>query len=238
MKIIIIYITSTLFISKVLFPLISYPRKKDDKIIFNQSPLIDIFKLFNITFLLMFIIYDIVKTFELSGHEWSGHEIADLILCLIFYLGYFIFEFLQIIMVWHSEIIIDNEFIYIRERKYDRLFGKRTIIQPDKIDLKKSSFRFYIDWWNNKGFEDWNDDGWFFEIAKKITRANFVKINKKTYNLNEYRLNVFFNQFLKVINEKVESKNVRIKINKFEKYNGIKWIYTILFILSLIYYFK
>ena len=71
-----------------------------------------------------------------------------------------------------------------------------------------------------------------------MTRAIFVKINKRTYNLNEYRLNVFFNQFLKVINEKVESKNVRIKINKFEKYNGIRWIYTILFILSLIYYFK
>jgi hypothetical protein len=132
--------------------------------------------------------------------------------------------------VWHSEIIIDNEFIYIRKSKYDTLFGKKTILIPKKIELKKSTFKFYNDW-NNEDI---------VEIAKyrKLIRANYVIINKESYNLNEYRLNVFFNQFLKALNEKVQSQNIKIEINKFEKYNGMKWIYTLLFILSLLYYFN
>jgi len=139
-------------------------------------------------------------------------------------------EFIVIIAVWNSEIIIDNEFIYIKKSKYDRLFGKKTISSPQKIELKKSSFKFY---------KDWNDED-TVEVLKyrKLIRANYVIINKERYNLNEYRLDIFFNQFFKALNEKVQTKNIKIEINKFEKYNGMKWIYTLLFILSLTYYFK
>lgn len=218
MKIIILYITSSLLIFKVIFPLISYPKKKDDKIIFNQSPIIDILQLVNITILFIFIIYSYI------GSEWYNW------LYFIFPLCYFFIEFIQIIAVWHSEIIIDNEFIYIKKSKYDRLFGKKTISSPQKIELKKSSFKFY---------KDWNDED-TVEVLKyrKLIRANYVIINKESYNLNEYRLDVFFNQFFKALNEKVQTKNIKIEINKFEKYNGMKWIYTLLFILSLTYYFK
>jgi hypothetical protein len=45
-----------------------------------------------------------------------------------------------------------------------------------------------------------------------MTRASFVKINKRTYNLNEYRLNVFFNQLLKAINEKYDFVHIIINI--------------------------
>lgn len=218
MKILILYITSSLLIFKVIFPLISYPKKKDDKIIFNQSPIIDILQLTNITILFIFMIYSYI------GSEWYDW------LYFIFPLMYFFIEFIQIIAVWHSEIILDNEFIYIKKSKYDRLFGKKTISIPQKIALKKSSFKFY---------KDWNDDD-IVEIAKyrKLIRACYITINKEEYNLNEYRLDVFFNQFLKALNEKVQTKNIKIEINKFEKYNGMKWIYTLLFILSLTYYFK
>ena len=125
MKIITLYITLSLLIFEVLFPLISYPKKKDDKIIFNQSSIIDIFKLLNIIILFVFIIYSYI------GSEWYNW------IYFIFPLGYFLVEFLQIIKVWNSEIILDNEFIYIRERKYDRFFGKKTILSPKKIELKK-----------------------------------------------------------------------------------------------------
>ena len=217
MKILILYITSSLLIFKVIFPLISYPKKKDDKIIFNQSPIIDILQLTNITILFIFMIYSYI------GSEWYDW------LYFIFPLMYFFIEFIQIIAVWHSEIILDNEFIYIKKSKYDRLFGKKTISIPKKIALKKSSFKFY---------KDWNDDD-TVEVLKyrKLIRANYVTINKESYNLNEYRLDVFFNQFFKALNEKVQTKNIKIEINKFEKYNGMKWIYTLLFILSLTYYF-
>jgi len=217
MKILILYITSSLLIFKVIFPLISYPKKKDDKIIFNQSPIIDILQLTNITILFIFMIYSYI------GSEWYDW------LYFIFPLMYFFIEFIQIIAVWHSEIILDNEFIYIKKSKYDRLFGKKTISIPKKIALKKSSFKFY---------KDWNDDD-TVEVLKyrKLIRANYVTINKERYNLNEYRLDVFFNQFFKALNEKVQTKNIKIEINKFEKYNGMKWIYTLLFILSLTYYF-
>ncbi len=96
--------------------------------------------------------------------------------------------------------------------------------------MKKSSFKFYI---------DWNDED-IVEIAKyrKLIRAKYVIINKEKYNLSEYRLDVFFNQFLIAVNEKALTQNIKVEINKFEKYSGMKWIYTLLFILSLTYYFK
>ena len=216
MKIIILYITSTLFIYEIIFPFISYPKKKDGKIIFNQSPIIDIFKILNISILFIFIIYSYI------GSEWYEW------IYFIFPLGYFLVEFLQIIKVWNSEIILDDEFIYIRESKYDRLIGKKTILSPKKIELKKSFFKFYKDW-NNEDI---------VELAKyrKLIRAYYVTINKKTYNLNEYRLDAFYNQFLKALIEKAHTQNIKIEINKFEKYNGMKWIYILLFILSLTYY--
>ena len=142
MKIIILYITSTLFIFEVICPFISYPKKKDGKIIFNQSPIIDIFKLLNISILFIFIIYSYI------GSAWYNW-----IYFIIFPLSYFLIEFLQIIKVWNSEIILDDEFIYIRESKYDRLIGKKTILSPKKIELKKSSFVFYKDWNNEDSVE-------------------------------------------------------------------------------------
>jgi hypothetical protein len=218
MKIIILYITSILFICQVIFPLIAYPKKKDDQIIFNQSPIFDIFEILNISILFVFIIYRYI------GYEWYNW------ITFVFPLGYFLIEFLQIIQVWNSEIIIDNDFLYIRKTKYDRWWGKRNIVSPKKIQLKKNSFKFS---------KDWNEEE-IVEIAKyrKLIRAYYVTMNEGSYNLNEYRLHVFYNQFVKALNEKVPSQNIKIEINKFEKYNGIKWIYTILFILSLTYYLK
>ena len=36
---------------------------------------------------------------------------------------------------------------------------------------------------------------------RKLIRAYYIKINKKNYNLNEYKLDAFFNQILKVLNQ-------------------------------------
>jgi hypothetical protein len=125
MKIITLYITLSLLIFEVLFPLISYPKKKDDKIIFNQSSIIDIFKLLNIIILFVFIIYSYI------GSEWYNW------IYFIFPLGYFLVEFLQIIKVWNSEIILDNEFIYIRERKYDSFFWQKDYFITKKNRIEK-----------------------------------------------------------------------------------------------------
>lgn len=73
MKILILYITSSLLIFKVIFPLISYPKKKDDKIIFNQSPIIDILQLTNITILFIFMI----STGAITKLREPGFELLD-----------------------------------------------------------------------------------------------------------------------------------------------------------------
>jgi hypothetical protein len=217
MKIVLLYVTSYLFIFNVFFPLISYPRKKEDKIIFNQSPIIDILKISN----LLFIIY--LSWFYLLGYEWIEWLLTSIFLFLLCFL-----EILNILSSWHSEIIIDKEFIYIRKMKYDYVkFKRERVSLPKKIKLGESSFMFFKDWDSEHEIFYW----------KKFTRANFLKINNEIFNLNEYNLNIYFYKLYKVLEEKIHAENINIKMNQFEKYYCMRWIFTLLFILSLFYYF-
>ncbi|MDB4649452.1 hypothetical protein OAF64_05610 [Crocinitomicaceae bacterium] len=208
MSIILIYLTGIFFLIKVIFPLFSFSKKKENSIVFNLSPFIDIINLLIICLALGLVIY------VFMGSKWYDW------LYFIFPLIYFLLESVQILFRWHSEIIIDDEFIYIRERKN---------IKPTKFRLNDSRFIF---------FKDWNNED-ITEVIKwkKIIRATYVQINKETFNLNELRLNAFSNQIIHVIKKNVNPEKIEIKFNFFEKIGGVKYLYSFLFALSIIYHF-
>ena len=208
MSITLIYLTGIFFLIKVIFPLFSFSKKKENSTVFNLSPFIDIINLLIICLVLGLVIY------AFMGSKWYDW------LYFIFPLLYFLLESFQILLRWHSEIIIDDEFIYIRERKK---------IKPTKFRLNESRFIF---------FKDWNNED-ITEVIKwkKIIRATYIQINKETFNLNELRLNAFSNQIILLIKKNVNPEKVEIKFNFFEKIGGIKYLYSFLFALSIIYHF-
>jgi len=208
MSITLIYLTGIFFLIKVIFPLFSFSKKKENSIVFNLSPFIDIINLLIICLVLGLVIYSFMLS---KWYDWLYLSILVI---------YFLLESLQILLRWHSEIIIDDEFIYIREQKK---------IKPTKFRLDDSRFIF---------FKDWNNEE-ITEIIKwkKIIRATYIQINKETFNLNELRLNAFSNQIIHVIKKNVNPEKIEIKFNFFEKIGGIKYLYSFLFALSIIYHF-
>lgn len=210
---VLIYFFGLLFLKNVFFPLVSFPRKKNNQIVFNQSPLIDLFNIANTSLLFILIIRSYADS---AWYEW---------LYFIFPLAYFSLEILLILGRWNSEIRIDNDCIIIQEKKYDRLFGEKKLLDPVKVSLSGNNFKFYKGW-NN-------EDNVSIQKYKRLIRAFYLNVNDKQYNLNELRLNIFFFPILKELQKRTEPGQVQIELSSFEKYHGIRWVYTILFLASL-----
>ena len=253
MKILFIYITGIFFLKKVFFPLFSFPSKKKDEIIFNQSPIIDLIDILISCSIIGLIIYAYL------GENWWDW------IFVILYIFYIIVEILFVIQQWNCEIRISDEFMTVRESKYAGGFlsssgplGKnKKINNPNKYSLKDCHFKFYRDYngdppplifWkkferadylsirnpndeepNSDDLLNWDDDKW----------NEYHKWNDRnpTINLKKFRINNFNSKIISELSRRISSKNIEVKTNYFLKIGGFKLIYTILFIVSLIYYF-
>lgn len=218
MSLVVLYLSGIYFLNKVFFPLISSPSFKNGEVIFDQSPFIDVTNLLNAFIIFTFVFY------SYCGSTWYNW------IFFIFPLKYFFTEVFNIIKRWNSQIIINNDYVYVFESKYDSIIGQRNEMQPRKFHLDLCTFKFEKDWNTEESTE-------FFKW-KKYIRAHYITINGKKFNLNEMRLQMFFKAIVKEIRLRAPKENTHLQLNAFEKFEGIKWVSTIAFVLSLFVFFK
>jgi len=226
---VLIYIFGLLFLKNVLFPLVSFSRRKNGQVIFNQSPFIDLFNIVNTIFIFVLVFRSYLGS---AWYDW---------IYFIFPLSYFVLEITLIIKCWNSEIRLDGDFIYIQDKKYKGnkySFKNKTkeysreILEAKKFPLKDCNFTFYKSW-NNDDITD-------ILRYKRLIRAYYLRIEVKNdaknseeqisslINLNSFRLHFFFNRLIKELESKVSPEQINVQLNRFVKYHGMRWIYTIL----------
>jgi len=224
---VLIYIFGLLFLKNVFFPLVSFSRKKG-QVIFNQSPIIDLFNISNAIFLFVLIF----RPFLGSSFAFST------LIYIIFLMFYFAIEITSVVKCWNSEIRIDDDFIYIQDKKYKEY--SRELVEARKFSIKDCNFTF---------FKSWNDDDISRIVRyKKLVRAYYLRIDSKKdlannknevstlINLNSFRLQFFFNRLIKEIESKVSPEQSNVQLNRFVKYHGMRWIYTIIFCIVVLIY--
>lgn len=209
---VLIYIFGLLFLKNVLFPLVSFSRRKNGQVIFNQSPFIDLFNIVNTIFIFVLVFISYLGS---AWYDW---------IYFIFPLSYFVLEITLIIKCWNSEIRLDGDFIYIQKNlKYGFVWDKkykeysREILEAEKFPLKDCNFTFYKSW-----------NAYYLRIEVKNDAKNSEEQISSLINLNSFRLHFFFNRLIKELESKVSPEQINVQLNRFVKYHGMRWIYTIL----------
>lgn len=190
-------------LNKVAFPIITKPRIKNGCFVYNQPIYLDLFYLL---VLLIIMVSVVISSFK----PWYWEN--------LFYLPVFIFEMLYAALEIYSkkdgEITIEDKKIKIRTTK--------SI--SETFTLKSNNVEIY------KKLNDEESINILF--WKKIQRVYYLKINNREFNLEKIGLDIYAIDIIRKIKLETGNNDIDNMMNKFDKYYGIRWFYTVLFILT------